>query len=278
MWVLGITTIVFGVMTTPYLLGDVQKVVDDILLEGQHYSTGHAGMEGDSLSWYLNYLWRMTGGLVLVAVLVMLCNILRRSKEIILLTVFPVVYFVFISSFVVRNDRTALPLIPFALLLAAWGLTQAWTWVNRLESMSRRRLAIAGLVGIVLVGMCWPLAQTISNTRQLTTEDSRETARRWIDKHLPAGAHIAAESYAPYVDPARFAAQGVERMIDHLPTWYAEQGFDYLVFSQGTFKRYYNEPDKYSLEVSQYDDFFQHLTLVKLFEDGGYEVQVYHID
>ncbi len=278
MWVLGITTCAACLVTTPYLLGDAPKVIDDILFEGRHYLTGHAGMEGDSLSWYLNYLWLTTGGLAVVAGLAALRGVMTRSKEIGLLTVFPLVSLIFISSFVVRNDRTALPLIPFVVLLAAWGVAQAWTWAIRLTTPARRRLATAGLAGILLVGVGWPLAQTINATHQLTTEDSRETARRWIDEHLPAGAHIAVESYAPFVDPARFVVQGFQSMIDHPPAWYVEQGFNYLVFSQGMFKRYYHEPDKYPLEVSQYDSFFQHLTLVKLFDDGGYEVRIYHID
>lgn len=275
LYLLGIAALAAGVITTPYLLGDYQKVIDDILFEGRHYSTGHAGMEGDSLLWYVSYLWQATGGLVAVAGVVIGHGVMTRFRSIRLLAVFPLVYFVFICSFVVRNDRTALPLIPFVLLLAAWGLRQAWTWASGLKSTGGRRLAIAGLTGVLLIGVGWPLTQTVEATYKLTVEDSRETARRWIETHLPAGAHVAVESYSPFVDPARFVVQGFGSMIEHLPAWYAEQKFDYLVFSQGMYKRFYREPDKYSREVSQYEEFFKQLTPVAWFRDGGYEIRIY---
>ena len=56
-----------------------------------------------------------------------------------------------------------------------------------------------------------------------------------------------------------------------------ENGFDYLVFGQGMYQRFYREPEKYSVEVAQYDSFFNRFTLLKAFTDGDYEVRVYAI-
>ena len=65
-------------------------------------------------------------------------------------------------------------------------------------------------------------------------------------------------------------------MIYHTSEWYIANGFEYLVFSQGMFGRFYQEPDRYSSEVSQYEDLFGAFDVVKTFTDGGYEVRVYH--
>ena len=71
--------------------------------------------------------------------------------------------------------------------------------------------------------------------------------------------------------------QGFFRMIDRAPEWYIEEGFDYLVFSDYVFGRFYAEPDKYAAEIAQYDAFFDRFELVRVFTDGGYEVRVYRV-
>jgi len=67
------------------------------------------------------------------------------------------------------------------------------------------------------------------------------------------------------------------RMIDHEPGWYIQQNFDYLVFSQGMYGRFYREPERYRNEISQYDNLFRQFNLVMMFTDGGYEVRVYRV-
>jgi len=128
---------------------------------------------------------------------------------------------------------------------------------------------------LILVSFGTPFLQTTKNAIRLTTVDSRETARIWIERNLPYGTRIAIESYAPYVDPQRFFVQGFGRLIDHPLAWYTANEFEYLVFSQGMFGRFYQEPDRYANEVSQYQELFRAFDMVKTFTDGGYEVRIY---
>lgn len=265
------------VMTTPYILGDVSDVIGDILFEGRHYATGHAGMEGGSLVWYLNYMWQTGGIIYIFATLEILRGIYSRHTETILLSIFPLVYFGFISSFVVRNDRTLLPLTPFMFLLAASFLVHMLKEAGRLQLKVWRKILISTIVCISIASLILPISKTVANAIQLTTVDSRETSRIWINNNLPAGAKIAIESYSPFVEPSMFSVQGFGRMIDHDAEWYIEQGFDYLVFSQGMYGRFYREPERYRNEVSQYDKLFEKFYLVRVFTDGGYEVRVYKV-
>ncbi len=66
-------------------------------------------------------------------------------------------------------------------------------------------------------------------------------------------------------------------MIDHEPEWYVEQGFDYLVFSEGMYGRFYRDPDRYRNEVLRYNKLFSRFDLVAIFTDGGYEVRIYKV-
>lgn len=263
--------------TTPYAIFDSAKFLNDLKFEAQHYSTGHAGMEGNALIWYLNYMWQNAGVIYILAALEILRGIYSRSKEIFLLSIFPIVYFVFISSFAIRNDRTFLPLTPFLFLLAASFLVHLMSKANELQSKALRKFAILTIACLSVASLILPTSKTFTDTIRLTTPDSRETARIWINKNLPTGAKIAIESYSPFVDPTRFSVYGFGRMIDHGPEWYAEQGFDYLVFSQGMYKRFYLEPERYRVEVSQYDNLFRRFPLLMLFTDDGYEVRVYKV-
>jgi hypothetical protein len=67
-------------------------------------------------------------------------------------------------------------------------------------------------------------------------------------------------------------------MIYHAPEWYVEKGFEYLVFSEGMYGRFYREPQRYRGEVAQYDSFFSRFPLVKTFDDSGLEVRIYRVE
>lgn len=263
--------------TTPYALLDFHSFYAGFSSTGKHYAAGHAGMEGDTLRWYLTYMWRTAGIVYILAALAIVRGIYMRSKEIVLLAVFPIVYFAFISSFTVRNDRTFLPLTPFLFLLAASLFADLFSKAKSLSSKLLRRFALSALVCLLVVGLIIPIRKTIMDTFQLTTVNSREAARVWIDDNLPLGSKIAIESYSPFVEPARFSVQGFGRMIEHDPEWYVENGFEYLIFSQGMYGRFYHESEKYPLEVAQYDGFFNRFELIKTFIDGNYEVRIYRV-
>ena len=97
--------------------------------ETQHYTTGHVGMEGDTLRWYPRICGILLASSPYFAVIAIGWGARKRSTNILLLAIFPVTYFVFISRFVVRNDRTMMPLIPFLFLLATWllrSLLERW--------------------------------------------------------------------------------------------------------------------------------------------------------
>ncbi|MGB9898716.1 hypothetical protein, partial [Thermanaerothrix sp.] len=111
----------------------------------------------------------------------------------------------------------------------------------------------------------------------ITQPDGRETSRIWIEQNLPEGSKLAIESYSPFVNPEKFQVQVVGQIIDHDLNWYYEQGFEYLIFSQGMYGRYFAEPQKYNEQVKKYQEFFEKLTPINIFNDGNYEIRIYKI-
>lgn len=264
-------------LTTPFALLDFPQFYEDFVYHAQYYRiASHPGMEGNTLMWYLDYAWRRGGILYIFAIFQILYGVYVGSKGIALLAIFPVVYFGYISTLNVRNDRTFIPIVPFLFVLAAWFLVHLWHKIKELPSKTLRNLSMVAMTCLTIASLAIPISKTIVDTLRLTTTNSREIARIWIVNNLLPGSKIALESYAPFVDPALFSVRGVGRMIDHKPEWYIENDFDYLIFGQWMYGRFYLESEKYKTEVKQYDDFFNRFTLVKAF-DSNYEVLVYEV-
>ncbi len=264
--------------TTPFAILDFKLFIRDFVAEGRHYSRGHAGMEGNTLQWYLGYMWQTAGIIYILATLEVLRGFYSRSKEIIILSVFPIIYFLFINSFVVRNDRTFLPLTPFLFVLAASFIAYLLYRAKNLESTILRKLSVLAIICLVAAGIIQSASQTISDTLQLTSENSRKIASLWISNNLPSGSQIGIGSYAPFVEPTQFSVQAFRRIISNEPEWYIEHGFEYLIFAQRLYGRFYLEPERYSTEVSQYDNFFNQFTLIKRFDDVNNEIRIYKVE
>ena len=265
-------------VTTPYALLDHEVFLRDMLPQVTHYATGHPGMEGNSLIWYLQYMGRTAGVIYVLAVLEIVRGLWKRCQRTVLLSIFPAVYLAFISGFVVRNNRTLLPATPFLFLLAASMLATLFERAQGLRSTGVRQTATAALIGLVAVALAQPIYRTAVRAIELKTVDGRETARVWIEENLPPGSKVALEAFSPFVDPARFSVQGYAYIIDHDPEWYVQNGFEYLIFSQGMYGAFFDNPARYPAQVALYNSFFDRFTLVRRFSDGGYEVRVYRVD
>lgn len=277
LYIAGIASCVGFLATMPFAILDFSQFSKDLVFHAQYYrSASHPGMEGDALRWYITYMGQTGGVIYIFAILGILRGLLTRSRDALLLAVFPLVYFAFISTMNIRNDRTFLPLTPFLFIFAAQFLVGCFEKVREISSPTRYAVCRVLLVCITVAALAFSAFVTVDQTIVLTRVNSRETARVWLDAYLSPGSRVALESYSPFVDPARFSVEGVMRMIDHEPDWYVENGFEYLVFGQAMYGRFFAD-EAYAAEVAQYNAFFNRFTLVRLFTDGNYEVRVYKL-
>ncbi len=277
---LALSAIVF-LATTPYAILDYRTFLNGAFVDIRHYTGGHAGNTGNSLGWYLDAFWRTEGPILALAAAGILWGVTRRARGAILLAVMTLVYLLFIGLFAVHAMRTALPLIPLFGLLAAWWAADLWTEappdsVGKLARArpSARHGAAAALIVLVLT---FPLIGTVRDTVRLMQPDSLDTAREWIDQNLPAGSRIGIESYSPWIDPQKFVVQGFYKLNDHPAEWYAAEGYDYLVFSETMFRRFYADPVRFASAIARYEAFFSAFEEVQVFTDGGYEVRIYRL-
>ncbi len=159
--------------------------------------------------------------------------------------------------------------------LIVWGL------IKLSEKKSPKIVAgsIIGITLVIIIAIVLPLQRTVRNNINLTVIDSRETARVWIADNLPHESKIAIEAYAPYIDPSFFTIEDAYFWREEHTSleWYQENNFDYWVFSEGSYGRYFTNPEKYGKYIAEYEDLWDQFELIKLFNDGDYEVRIYAI-
>jgi 4-amino-4-deoxy-L-arabinose transferase-like glycosyltransferase len=268
----GLASVLAFVVTMPYAILDHDAFVAALRFEGRHYGGGHPGMEGDALRWYVGYMGSTALAIYTLAAMLCVSGFVRRQTHVMLVASFPVVYFAFISAFEVRNDRTLLLLAPHACLLAAVALVQASRFVaTRMPAAVGWRVMLAAASCAVLAQ---PVGASVAFVMRSSGPDSRDEAREWIVRTLPPGTRIALESYAPFVDPARFDVAVVFALIDHEPGWFVEQGFRYAVASRGMYGRYYDDARRYPGQRARYDALFARFPTVARFDDGRNEVRM----
>jgi hypothetical protein len=151
-------------------------------------------------------LWQLGAPLgiaALVGVVVVVLDVLRRRRDEgafvaltlrLMLLSFVFTVFFYIGSRFVHSGRYLLPLVPFAVMAAAYGVV----------SLLRRRALIVAVAGSVLVVVTGLYA--LAYRHVYTTPNTRIAASAWITQNVPPGTTIATEHWDDSV-PVGAAAQ-----------------------------------------------------------------------
>lgn len=262
---------------TPYALFDPVNFFLGAGSEAVHYSTGHDGLEGNALLWYLQYAWTQEGPLMALGAVAAFLALRRRDGRLTLLASFPLVYFVFISLFQVRNGRTFLPVTPFLFLLAAGLLAELASRLGEVTAGWKRALAAAGLTLVLVAGLAVPFSRALAFNRTLVGPDARSASRTWIETHIPPGSRIALESYSPYLPRDRYRLEYLQLAADQPAEWYAATGIEYVVFSEGMYGRYLRDPGRYPDRAAAYQALFARFPEVQRFTAGPWAVRIHAV-
>jgi len=273
-YALALTAPLVFVITNPYAVLDFKSFLSGVTYEAAHYTEGHPGMEGGAFLWYLHYLISVEGIACVLALAGVAISIWKRDVKVILLTSFPLVFFAFISSVMVRNDRTILPITPFIFLLAVYVL---YFLDQSFGKTLRPWLRTGGMIVVVGLLVTPMLAQDVRNSISLTSIDGREAARLWAVENIPQGSKVYLEPYSPYLDPRVYQIETSSRLIEHDADWYVEQGYDYIIASYGMYGRFFEQPALYPVEIEQYQQIFSRFALERLFTEEGYEIRIYRV-
>lgn len=174
--------IVFGaaafLATSPYVAVHPGQAWHDSTYVQRLAFEGWLGFEHDPASpvAFAERLWHGFGPALIVAVLGLAVALWRRTRADLVLASFVIAYYADLFTIHSHFPRYVLPLVP------------------PLGALAGRLRALAP---VTLLLLAIPLAWSISNDRVLTREDTRVAAHAWIERHLPTGSHLAADSSTP---------------------------------------------------------------------------------
>ena len=166
------------VVTSPFVVLHFGEAVGDAWRVQQDARHGWLGFENDHAApiAFAGRLWDGFGPALLIAVAGLVVAFVRRTRADLVLGVFVVVYFADLLTLHSHFDRYLLPIVP------------------ALGALAGRLRALAPVTFLLLVV---PLTWDVRDARDLTRTDARVVAHRWVERHLPRGATLAADSSTP---------------------------------------------------------------------------------
>lgn len=190
----------------------------------------------------------------------------ERSKWV-LATVFPLVYFRFVSNQNIVYARYLLPLIPFLSLLAAAAVVGIVDWLREVNLPRHGRNVVT--VVLTLAAIAPPAYTAIRYNADAAKVWTTEEAYEWIRRELPKGTAIRFEGSLAIKLSAPYRASYVKELrLDNVKV-YGGTGIQYLVASSQCYGRYVENPKAYPAEYADYQRIFSQTEEVARFKPSS---------
>jgi hypothetical protein len=275
-------------VASPFVVLDAPRFLRDFRRQSQIMDRGWLGFENAGNGFWYNVTPNLTGAVGVVLVVLgaagLAWGLWRRTRTDLVVVPYVVVYFVYIGTWKELADRYLLPIVPLLILLAVRLCVAA---VTRAQP-GRRRLALSAVVAVLAAAFVLPFAASLAFDRDLSGADTREVAREWMQKNVPAGSLIAVENYGPPLvresqlphyraaglDPVAYRVLRLKLPAPDTPdrtrdlTELRRRGVRYVVISSRVYERVRAAPESYPSIVAFYDALEQKAELVKEFRPG----------
>ncbi|MEQ1698860.1 MAG: glycosyltransferase family 39 protein [Ilumatobacteraceae bacterium] len=262
-------------LTTPAIVFDLRGFLRGLDRVLDHYSTGHPGYEGNVPASNLRALWGSDAVAVVLAAFAAIT--LRRSRPVVLLVGWVLVYFGFTSIAKVHFDRNLTPLLGAVAVLAALGGQRLWQFLRTPQPGVARPAAIAATL-LVLAPITVLRAGERFDEVAYQLSDHQAEARSWLAGQIPAGSAVLTDYYSPWLDDGRyvrtdryFVAQEPAEAVAAFATTY-----DAIIVTSAGSGRFVNDRSRYPEEAAVVDSLRADACDSVRFEDAdGYWVEVY---
>lgn len=266
----------------PYCFLDFPTFWKGFSWQSQHlYVAGHFGSSTATPAWlfYLKHGFRENIGLFsqfLVLGGVIYCLIKHRKKEILLLSI-PLVLFFIIGGWKAMAVRYLLPLTPFFILIASVFLDAILSKIEsglaRSQTPLLSRFGQKGLLTVfVLLLFILPSAyKVIRFDLSLTHTDTRTVARDWIEENIPAGSYMAKEMYGPPISKEKYNVHYRHTLGQVAIEYLANRNVEFVAISDIMYSRFLNAPEEFPRQSKFYHSLDEHAVLIKTFEPAWNE-------
>jgi len=190
--------IILVLIVSPYMFFDYKTVLENVLAEN---GSDHLGMNGlsffNNIWTYFNDVLGKTLGIpvLIFSIIGILFSVLKKNMEILILSIFTLIFLLFISSLNKRVDRWVVPMIPFLAIISIYGFRELLNIFSMcLYSRPYKKYFYSLLVLILLTPLIY---NSYNYIYFLSVSDSRTVAYNWIVKNLPAGSRLVVEVHGP---------------------------------------------------------------------------------
>jgi 4-amino-4-deoxy-L-arabinose transferase-like glycosyltransferase len=170
-----------------------------------------------------------------------------------LVTMFPLVYFRFISSQNLFYGRYLLPLLPFLSILAAAAVVWCVGWLR--QTGLPRPLRNIATIAITLAAIAPPAYVAIQYDADAAKVWTTQQAYEWIRRDLTPGTNIRLEGSLAIKLPMYRTSYVKQLRVDGIE-FYAGTGIQYLVASSQCYGPYFEDPEKFRAEYADYQQIF----------------------
>jgi hypothetical protein len=244
------------IATNPFLIADPSTLFHWLRKMDAFYSPAEDYYGKNVVYFYIEYLTRYNYQLPLIILSVagFVFTLSRYKSKGLLLSIYPMVLFLWLCSYDVRRVHELLPLHPF---IGIWsGILFEFLW-KAARQIPRSQVVTVGYLVVISFSLFFPYQRALTQVHLYSRVDNRSKAELWMVNHLPQGSKIALLQFHQIeLDPGYFEVESFTPR-DYVGKkdfrWFVKENFDYVVVSSGQYMRYYTEgPD-----AKKFKDYFE---------------------
>ncbi len=283
LWMSAGAVIITFILVSPYCVINFTEFLNSVEFERTRVSLGHFGQVSSANSFF-TYVFVifpdvMSLPVAIVTAIGLIYGLWRFRQSSILLSLFPIIYFLIIGSWRFYAPHYFLPMVPLLYLFVTLVVIE----ISKVLLMKRAPLL---WIPVFTVLLGFPVPGLMSYYANAGIPDNRMLAKNWITENIPSNALIAKELYTPDLENTglkyfEFPLSTTDpNMFDPLYDyrWYLD--FDYLIISSNVSDRYKADPEKFVKQNEFYDFLEQKGALAKKFDattGGGPEIKIYEL-
>ncbi len=270
-------------LSTPYFFLDFPTAWRSLATEGRSTHPGADGLSPlQNFLWYFEQIARSEYQMVQTGFAVIGLVVIGWQRRCLPLSLVGmiVLFLAGISTSPLHWLRWAMPILPLAALISAYGLVIS---LDRLTHTRAQFLRHTLLIGLTLAAIARPGLRSVQLSVQDANPNTRLAARLWLLDHLPAQARLIQEPYtALLLDDPRVTNTDRSLGTDHTLADYRRQGYTHLIISSAMYDRFLAEPARYPSEIILYQTLLEQSTPLVTFAPtwfrGGPTLQIYALD
>jgi 4-amino-4-deoxy-L-arabinose transferase-like glycosyltransferase len=270
-------------LAAPYTILDLPAFLDGYARLAGEYRRQHLVEPGWSI-----YLKHLRNALAWPALLLMfgggLLAIVRAVRgpgrvRWMLLVVFPLVFFWFISRQHIIFGRYLLPVVPFVCLLTGTAVVSGVSLLRRFSIPRALRTVL--IVTLTIATLLPATLMSIRFNRTIAKRGTLALAYDWVNQNVSKDARIVIESGGPVLTETPYRVHRVRQLKDREYQQYLDDRTDYLVATSQVYGPYLESPHRFPEEYAAYMRIFEQSREVARFSPSadhpGPELRIFRV-